>query len=62
MMENTFAPKVSIIIPVYNGSNFLKNAIDCALEQTYQDIEVLVINDGSTDAISSGKYFSRNLS
>jgi glycosyltransferase involved in cell wall biosynthesis len=46
---NPFQPKVSIIIPVYNGSNFLASAIDSALGQTYQRIEVLVINDGSTD-------------
>lgn len=42
-------PKVSIIIPVYNGSNYLANAIDCALQQTYENLEVIVVNDGSTD-------------
>ncbi|WP_411877837.1 glycosyltransferase [Polaromonas sp. YR568] len=40
---------VSIVIPVYNGSNYLGEAIDSALAQTYPNIEVVVINDGSTD-------------
>lgn len=43
------SPKVSIIIPVYNGANFLKYAIDSALNQTYDNLEILVVNDGSTD-------------
>lgn len=46
---NEFNPLVSIIIPVYNGANYMKEAIDSALAQTYKNIEVLVINDGSKD-------------
>ena len=42
-------PKVSIVIPIYNGANFAANAIDSALAQTYDNIEVVVVNDGSTD-------------
>ena len=42
-------PLVSIIIPVYNGENYLQQAIDSALAQTYGNLEILVINDGSTD-------------
>ncbi len=41
--------KASIIIPVYNGSNFLNEAIDSALAQTYKNFEIIVVNDGSTD-------------
>ena len=48
-MSSAVTPKVSIIIPVYNGSNYLDNAINCALCQTYENLEVIVVNDGSTD-------------
>lgn len=42
-------PLVSIIIPVYNGSDYLSEAIESALAQTYPNIEIIVINDGSND-------------
>lgn len=44
-----YRPLVSIIIPVYNGSNYVKEAIDSALSQTYESVEVIVVNDGSRD-------------
>ena len=44
-----FYPKVSIIIPVFNGSNYLKEAIQSALNQTYKNIEIIIVNDGSND-------------
>lgn len=40
---------VSIVIPVYNGANYLSSAIESALNQTYSRCEVIVINDGSND-------------
>ena len=42
-------PLVSIVIPVYNGADYLAEAIDSAIAQTYSNIEIIVVNDGSTD-------------
>lgn len=42
-------PLVSVIIPTYNGEKFIKNAIDSVLQQDYNNIEIIVINDCSKD-------------
>ncbi len=42
-------PKVSIIIPVYNGEKVLERCLNSVLAQTYTDFELIIINDGSTD-------------
>ena len=44
-----FNPKVSILIPAYNGANYMREAIDSALAQTYKNSEVILVNDGSKD-------------
>ena len=40
---------ISVIIPVYNSENYLKECLDSVVNQTFKDIEIICINNGSTD-------------
>ncbi len=46
-------PKISVIIPVYNVENYLRECVDSVLNQTFSDYEIILVDDGSTDI--SGK-------
>ena len=43
-------PKVSVCIPVYNGAKYIQRAVESALEQDYQDFEIVIVDNCSTDA------------
>lgn len=48
-MESTAAPRISIIIPVYNRAALVGRALDSVFAQTYRDYEIIVVDDGSSD-------------
>ena len=43
-------PKISLIIPVYNVELYLRKSLDSAINQTFKDVEIIAVNDGSTDS------------
>lgn len=48
-MSEQFVPKVSIVVPVYNAGKLLHKCIKSLLKQTFKEIEIILVNDGSTD-------------
>ena len=43
-------PLVSVVIPVYNVEKYLRECVDSVINQTYRQIEIILIDDGSTDS------------
>ena len=41
--------KISVIVPVYNVEQYLERCIDSIINQTYKNLEIILVNDGSTD-------------
>ena len=56
-------PKVSVIVPVYNNARYLHQALDSVVNQTLKEIEIIIVNDGSTDASLDiiNEYASKDL-
>ena len=43
-------PVISVLLPVYNGKPYLRESIESVLSQTYEDFELIIVDDGSTDS------------
>ena len=47
------SPKISIIIPSYNEEKNISRCLDSVMNQTFSDFEIIIVNDGSTDAATN---------
>lgn len=56
-MQQDFREKISVIVPVYNVEKYLDRCIRGIQAQTYQNLEIILVDDGSTD--ESGKMCDR---
>lgn len=62
MADLSPTPCVSIVVPCYNGAEYIRAAIESILSQTYRNIEIIVINDGSSDdSVDILKEYQENI-
>jgi len=50
VISNNDKPLISVVLPAYNGENYIESAVNSILEQSYANFELIIINDGSTDS------------
>ncbi len=50
LLKTTGKPRVTVLLPIYNAENYLRESVDSLLAQSYSDFEIIAVNDGSTDA------------
>jgi len=50
--SDSLSPAISVIMPVYNGDNYLREALDSILGQTFENFELIIVDDGSNDGSS----------
>lgn len=48
-LKNVSCDKITVVVPVYNVKNYLNDCLDSVINQTYKNLEIIVVNDGSTD-------------
>src|SRR5687768_11385814 len=48
--SHSSAPRVSVLLPVFNGARYLPESVASIREQTYRDFELIIVDDGSTDS------------
>ncbi len=54
-------PKISVVIPVYSGADFIRETLDSAFGQTFRSYEIVVVNDGSPDTVRFEDVIRENL-